>query len=282
MRTLITGASGFIGKSLMQQSLLGEIHTVSRKPLAKPGIGNVEHIGNLQDFDFLKKLAGLKFDRIIHLAWVGLPNLTVENNALNLAMSKEFLKIMIEAGVKEINLSGSCLEYGDHNTSVTEETVGTNISPFGESKLELLQFVEALGIPYRWLRIFYAYGPNQHHNSLLSAAYESAERKIVFQPKDPALARDFIYVDDVAMALTMLINEPNTFGVFNVGSGKSTGVGQLVSCLSSQMNLQTRDYKITKPSLRADYSKIKEACGWIPQTDPKDGISQFIQWRKQK
>jgi len=266
----------------MRMPLFGEIHIVSRKPFVPFGDGIIDHVGNLEDINFVKRLAELKFDRLIHLAWVGLPELSPENNNLNLRISKEFIKIMVQSGVSEVNLTGSCLEYGELDVSVSEDSIGINIGQFGECKLELLQFIQELRIPYRWLRIFYAYGPNQHANSLLSAAFEKAKMQIPFYPKDPTAARDFVFVDDVASAFLMLLKKDNAHGIFNVGSGKSTGVTEILSLLYSRLDSIPFDTKVSRKSLHADWSKIQAACGWEPKVDLLEGVNRFIDWRERQ
>lgn len=281
VRTLVTGASGFIGQSLLSQHLTGEVHVLSRSKLHAGSPNHVQHIGNLQDSGVVKKLSDFKFDRVIHLAWQGLPELTEENNKLNLVLSKNFVKAMIDSGVAEVNIVGSCLEYGDLNTKVDESSIGTNISEFGEAKLNLLDFISSEKIDFRWFRVFYAYGPNQHRQSLLSTAYESVLKGAPLSIRDPKLARDFIYVDDVSRAIRMLLDSPLSYGVFNVGSGSSTGVGELVDTLQTQMNLPSMNMKEYELSLRANYEKIELACGWKPKVGIEKGVSKFIQWREQ-
>lgn len=282
VRTLVTGASGFIGQSLLSQHLPGEIHILSRRKLPAEMRNYVQHIGDLKDKEIIKKLSYLKFDRVIHLAWQGLPELTEDNNKLNLRFSKNFAKAMIDSGVAEINLVGSCLEYGDLDTKVDESNIGTNIGQFGEAKLDLLDFISAQKINFRWFRVFYAYGPYQHRKSLLSAAYESVLRNAPFTIHDPSLARDFIYVGDVSRAIRMLLNSPLSYGVFNVGSGISTGVSELVETLKTQMNFPSVNMKGYKLSLRASCNKIELACGWKPKVGIEQGVSQFIQWCEQE
>ena len=282
MRTLVTGASGFIGKSLLSERLAGEIHLLSRSKHHGVNPNHVQHIGDLQDKGVVKKLCGLKFDRVIHLAWQGLPDLTEENNRLNLSLSKNFVKALIDSGIAEVNLVGSCLEYGDLDIEVDESSIGTNIGEFGEAKLDLLDFVSSQEVNFRWFRVFYAYGPNQHRQSLLSMAYESTLKGVPLDIRDPGIARDFIYVDDVSRAIRMLLDSSHSFGVFNVGSGKSTGVGELVDTLQAQMNLPSTNVREYKLSLRASYEKIKLACGWTPKVGIEQGVSNFIAWREQQ
>ena len=67
-----------------------------------------------------------------------------------------------------------------------------------------------------------------------------------------------------------------------MGSGKSTGVGELVHTLQAQMNLPSVNIEEYELSLRASYKKIELACGWRPQIGIAQGVSEFIQWREQE
>jgi len=278
MKTLITGPSGFIGKSLLQQKFEGEIHTLSRKPFNSSRVGIRQHYGDLHDIDLIKKLASLKFERVVHLAWQGLPDLAPDNNRLNFNLSKNFLDSLIDSGVKEINISGSCLEYGTLNELVNENTPGVNIGDFGQTKLELLDYVKSQLIPFRWFRIFYAYGPFQHKNSLLMQAYGNAKTGSSLIAREPTDSRDFIYVSDVARAISMLLQAKDAFGVFNIGSGKSVSSGTLINIVNQEMKVPLLADLQSSNSLKANYNKIEQACGWTPTIDISEGISEFLQW----
>jgi dTDP-6-deoxy-L-talose 4-dehydrogenase (NAD+) len=204
-------------------------------------------------------LAKLKFERVIHLAWQGLPSLEPENNRSNFNISRDFIKILIDSGVQEVNVSGSCLEYGDLENLVDENTAGRNISDFGQTKLELLDYLATQEVPYRWFRIFYAYGPFQHKNSLLMEAYRSAKLGSPFFPNEPGVCKDFIFVDDVARAISRLLQTKDAFGVFNVGSGNSTSIGALVNTLNQEMRIPIQHFNPNPDGLKANCKKIEEA-----------------------
>lgn len=278
MKTLITGPTGFIGKSLLQQEFVGEIHTLSRVPFNSNRKAVNQHYGDLHDTDFIKKLVRLRFERVVHLAWQGLPLLTPENNRINLKLSKNFIDILIDSGVQEINISGSCLEYGSLEELVSENTSGVNIGEFGQTKLELLDYLESQLVPYRWFRIFYAYGPFQHKNSLLTKAYDIAKMGSSLLASEPRVSRDFIFVDDVTRAIANLLQAKNAFGVFNIGSGKSTSIGAMINTLNKGMSVPLKRYKPSSDSLRANCKKIEEACGWTPSIEISEGVQEFIKW----
>ena len=279
MKTLITGSSGFIGRALLKQSLPGDLHVTSRVSTSLP-TGITGHFGDLSDQEFLKYLAEQKFEQVIHLAWEGLPNLSEENNLRNLKISIKFLEILASSGVKDFQIAGSCLEYGDKTGQVNEGVIGENFSDFAATKIKLLEFVAGLGVAYKWYRIFYSYGPFQHDNSLLSSAYLSAKNRVSLKLSNPNISRDFIYVDDVAKAMSRLIETPSVSGIFNIGSGKGTLVKDLVDALNSKMGLEVQDQVVEKsPALTADIKKITETCGWTPEVSIKQGVKKFVDWK---
>ncbi len=192
MKILLTGATGFIGRHLLQQNLVGEIHVMTRQSSNFQDSNIVQHLVDLRDVPRVREIASLKFDSLIHLAWSGLPSLTRENNRLNLSIGKNLIDIFSDSGVKEISMIGSCLEYGSLDGLVSETDVGVNISHFGESKLQLLDYLSSKYSNFRWMRIFYAYGPHQHDNSLLRQGYKYAKCGRMIKLADRKQSRDFV------------------------------------------------------------------------------------------
>lgn len=279
MKTLITGSSGFIGRALLKQNLPGDLHVTSRVSTSLP-TGITGHFGDLSDQEFLKYLAEQKFEQVIHLAWEGLPNLSEENNLRNLKISIKFLEILASSGVKDFQIAGSCLEYGDLTGQISEEVIGENLSDFAATKIKLLEFIAGLGVTYKWHRIFYSYGPFQHNNSLLSSAFLSAKNGVSLKLSNPNISRDFVYVDDVSRAMSQLIQTPGVSGVFNIGSGKKTLVIDLVNALNSKMGLEVQDQAVeVSPALTADIKKITETCGWTPSVSIEQGVKKFVDWK---
>jgi nucleoside-diphosphate-sugar epimerase len=281
LRTLITGASGFIGRNFLYNRPIGELHTLTRTPIIKPTQELHSHIGDINNLGTLHDLAKLRFDRVIHLAWDGLPNLSEENNEKNLSTTKRFFISMIESGVQEIITIGSCLEYGDLTGSVSEDVSGQNIEHFGQTKLELLDFLKEQGIHYFWIRLFYAFGPYQHPNSLLNRGLESRARQQVLELREPNAAKDFIYIRDVVNAIEMLLDSPAVSGVYNVGSGTLTSPAMMLKYLLETIpnDLELRESNLV--GLRADLGKINSACGWEPEYSSKRGVDAFKNWISQ-
>lgn len=281
LKTLITGASGFIGRNFLHNRPKGELHILTRAPILYPIQELHSQIGDINNLGTLHDLANLKFDRIIHLAWEGLPNLSVENNEKNFVATKRFFTSMIESGVQEIITIGSCLEYGDLRGCVSEDVSGQNIDHFGRTKLALLDFLHQQGVDYYWIRLFYAFGPYQHPKSLLNRGLESRALQEVLELKEPNAAKDFIYIKDAINAMEMLIDSSAESGVYNVGSGKLTSPAVMLKYL---FEVIPNDFELHEPNLiglRADLGKIKNACGWQPQYSPKKGVDDYKIWISQ-
>ena len=278
MKTLVLGASGFIGSAFLRLNLVDDIEVVSRdKDLNFSGYK--KHTGDIKDKTFLQYLANQKFEKVINLAWEGLPVLSERNNKLNLEMHLNIIKVFAESGTKQFDIAGSCLEYGDFVGSAKEDSTGLNLSDFARSKLILLDFLQCQNISHRWFRIFYAYGPKQHINSLLVSAYLKAKMGVNLELNNPNISRDFIYVDDVASAIKKLTSDSAAQGVFNIGSGVPTNITVMVSKVYEYFGL---DFKVLKTdqnqSLIADTSRIKEVCGWNPEYPISIGVDEYIKW----
>ena len=278
MKTLVLGSSGFIGSAFLKLNLEDNIEVVSRnKDLNLDGYK--KHIGDIKDKAFLQYLANQKFEKVINLAWEGLPDISEHNNKINLDMHLNIIKVFAESGTKQFDIAGSCLEYGDFVGSAKEDSVGLNLPDFAKSKLKLLDFLQVQNISHKWFRIFYAYGPKQHINSLLVSAYLKAKMGVNLGLNNPNISRDFIYVDDVASAINRLTLNSTAQGVFNIGSGVPTNITLMVSKVYEYFKL---DFKVLKTdqnrSLTADTSRIKEVCGWNPEYTISTGIDKYIKW----
>lgn len=133
------------------------------------------------------------------------------------------------------------------------------------------------------IRPFNIYGPNMDERLLFS--------KIIRQMLDPEIdcieisdlspRRDYLYIDDLINALTLTIGNEK-YQVFNVGSGVSVSISDIINCVGDVLNI--RKNVISKnevrkdeiPDIVADVRKIKEVMGWEPMIGLKEGIKRTI------
>jgi len=281
MKTLVLGASGFIGSAFLKQDLKENIEIVTRNNSLNVTKYKM-HVGDIKDKDFLKNLAKQKFEKIINLAWEGLPDISEQTTNLNLEVQLNVIKAFADSGTKQFDIAGSCLEYGNFEGKVREVDIGNNLTDFAKSKLRLLEFLQTQNLMHRWFRMFYVYGPKQHNKSLLASAYLSAKKGEMLKVNNSNISRDFVYVDDVASAIKQLTSNLSAQGVFNIGTGAPTGITKMVSEVYTHFGL---DFDVLETnqnrSLIADTRRIKEVCDWNPVYTIESGIDQYINWASQ-
>ncbi len=279
MKILVTGASGFLGKKLLTElkgDFEAEITCVSRA--FEKSSGNVTWVkGDLGDQDFIDRLASEKFEKVFHLAWEGLPDRSAEMNALNLEMSKIFLTTLVKNGVQEINITGSCLEYGDVNKSVSDTESPTGEDSFATAKIELNHFIKDLNISYRWFRPFFIFGEGQSRNSLIPSLI--ANLKSGLSPEIRAInnSHDFISVNDVAKAIYLASIDSSVSGEINVGTGVLTPVGQIVKAFHEKFNLEFKYSYEPKPGLSSNSIKLLNFTNWKPEYIGLKGIIDYYE-----
>ena len=153
MKILITGATGFIGNHLLKELLKdtkNEIIATSRdieKAKKHEWFSRVKYISydlNSQEelnlFEYFDKP-----DKVIHLAWDGLPNyndlIHIEKNLFN---NYQFIKNLVANGLKDITITGTCFEYGMVNGCLSEDIQTNPSNSYGIAKDSLRRFIEEL------------------------------------------------------------------------------------------------------------------------------------------
>lgn len=240
MNILITGSTGFIGANLVPL-LLVHRHTVTAlvrnaeraadMPWANQVRFIVWDIG--QDIAPVLEKIGAP-DAVIHLAWAGLPNYkALFHFEQNLPAHYRFLKALIEQGVGQVLVTGTCFEYGMQNGCLSEQMPAQPENSYALAKDTLRRFLQALqqehNFTLQWARLFYIYGPGQSSNSLLAQldrALNNGEKS--FNMSNGEQLRDYLAVEEVARRLLLLLEHSECNGLVNVCSGEPISVRRLV------------------------------------------------------
>ena len=153
------------------------------------------------------------------------------------------------------------------------------LAVFAAAKLGLYFLGKAIAEEHRvqfiWTRLFFVYGPGQKKSSLIPYLINCKTNKKRPKVTNPYGSNDFVFVDDVAKALTMIIskNIHARNAVYNIGSGKLTSV-QKVKNIIYDKQLNT---KIFKNGFFANISRIKQEIGWKPTTSITQGIKKTME-----
>ena len=286
MKILITGATGFIGSSLIKSINKKEnkIAIISRD---RKNIENINIIkGNLNNLKTLeKKIIKFNPEIVIHLAWENIPKYTFENSKKNLDNSINFLNIIIDkTDCKKIIVSGSCWEYGV-NKGVCKEKNKIKINNyFSWAKTSLYNFLN-MKKNYRdfnliWLRLFYVYGVGQRKDSLIPYIVNQIKMN-----KKPILSslknkNDYININDVSRIILYSIFNNIKSGIYNVGNGKSYSVKYIYKIISKILKKNIRlnnDVKnINFTDFYSSNIKFKKEFKITNNISISKGISEYI------
>lgn len=198
-------------------------------------------------------------DLMLHLAWSGLPQYHSPHHVeTELPAQYNFLESMVNAGLRNLMVTGTCLEYGMKSGLVSEAMDTEPTNPYGIAKDTLRRKLETLksSTPFNltWTRLFYMYGDGQGENSLyplLKQAVLDGEK--VFNMSGGEQLRDYLHVSEVARLLLLLGTNSEDNGVVNVCSGKPISIRTLVErwieeeALNIAMNLGHYPYPDYEP-----------------------------------
>jgi nucleoside-diphosphate-sugar epimerase len=233
MKVLVTGARGFIGQSLCRLLTQLDVEVVKSSRTEIEGYLKLDFL----DEDTAEAaLEALNPDAIINLSWnaSGVDYLTSSENARSLAWSRNLFFASSRLSMKKIISLGSAAEKSI--PSIDRLPVLQN-SPYADSKRQAYRsFSEVFrssGIDHHWLRVFQVYGDGQSGDRFIPSLKFHLENDLRFQLRRPSLIRDWIHVDDVAIAIatTLQSDLPSEFDV-----GTSIGSSNLDICNFLQQN----------------------------------------------
>ena len=233
---LVTGGAGFIGSHLVH-ALLTCGHSVRVLDDLSTG-----HVGNLGGVEALAAEHGAHFQfiqgdvrddvrvrdavegcsAVAHLAAVASVSRSVEDpeaaNSVTHGGTVNVVRCAVEAQVARLVLASSCAIYGDAALlPVAETSPPRPLSPYATAKLAAEEVCAAAAnagqLTAACLRFFNVFGPRQDPRSEYSGVISrfmsaAAAGKAVTIFGDGQQTRDFVYVEDVAQALTLGLLKP--------------------------------------------------------------------------
>jgi dTDP-6-deoxy-L-talose 4-dehydrogenase (NAD+) len=236
MKIAVTGATGFVGRHVVAEL---ERHSISPVMVCLPSMELPPTFARhtVVPFD-LKDAPANAFDLmgqpdvLIHLAWGGLPNYkSVHHFEEELPAQYRFLKSLVESGLKNLPVTGTCFEYGMQSGPLHEQSEARPNNPYGFAKDTLRRQREYLqqATPFNltWARLFYLYGEGQAENSLLPQLKRAVD-DLEFKMSGGEQLRDYLLIAEVAKYLISLAMTGRDNGVVNVCSGKPISVRKLV------------------------------------------------------
>jgi nucleoside-diphosphate-sugar epimerase len=305
MRTVVTGAAGFVGSHLCTHLLeqgdsvvgidaMTDFYDVSLKEANLAALGGGHsfslHRVDLLDAPLRPLLDGAEV--VFHLA--GQPGVRPSWGSdfavyaqRNIMATQRLLEALRDASVRKIVFASSSSVYGDAESYPTVETMRPRpVSPYGVTKLAAEHLCELyranFGTPTASLRLFTVYGPGQRPDMAFARLIGAALRGDSFPLfGDGRQTRDFTYVGDVVAAMRAAALSGWT-GVANIGGGSRTSLADVIQMVESladravdveQRPAQPGDVRDTA----ADTAVARQAFGYAPVVSLAEGLARMVE-----
>ena len=240
---------------------------------------------------------------IIHLAGNPFAPKSVEDPVydmnLNIGGTLNLLEVCKNRKIDLLLFSSTAYVYGEPLYLPVDENhqrfhMGTD-TPYGVSKSACESYCnyysKKCGVPITIMRFFNIYGPNQSLGlvvpDILDNIMKSKDGKVKLRGTD-ADSRDFLYVDDLADAISQIVKKRIVGETINLGGKGNVKIIDLAKKIAEtagkdiifEVKKQSEASKIS--SLHADISKAEKLLDWSPKTSLEDGLKKVIESYKAK
>lgn len=263
---LVTGSTGFVGRSLVSrlEQRGDKVHRFAHS------LGN-DVLDNSSFTPFLSK----GIDTVFHLAGLTfVPNSwsnPAEFYAVNSLGTQYTLEFCRAVSAHMIYISAYVYGVPQYLPIDEGHPVAPN-NPYAHSKWlgeELCRFYAGnMGVKSTVLRGFNLYGLGQDERFLLPRIIMQAKDGKEIVVKDDTPRRDYLHIDDFVGACTLAMQTPDQFRIFNVGSGYSLSVREVIEAVIQaagngvgwRCTGEVRQNEI--PDTVADCRAIRSELGW--------------------
>lgn len=277
MNVIVSGSEGFIGKLLVTR-LINEGYNVITFDYKDGDIAQKSSLNGFDKYD-IKHFFHLAAKNFVPDSWkdpITFYNVNIIGTTNVLAFCKK----------NKCSLTYiSSYVYGNPEyLPIDENHKLQSNNPYSSSKILAEEVCRYYSSHYKIktciLRPFNVYGPGQSEIFLIPEIIKQACYNNIIRVMDLNPKRDFVFVDDIIDALILSINKE---GIYNIGSGYSISVEDIIKIVLKTMNIK-KEY-ISKDVIRkneifdvvADITKANKELKWVPKTNFEEGIKKCVE-----
>lgn len=276
---LVTGSEGFIGRAL-----LSKLNVYQSDVL---GIDFCD--GDISDPE---TLLGERFDNISHIFHLAgkifVPHSWQDPYSfykINVIGTQNILDLCRRTGANLTFVSAYI--YGISKRQPISETEAVNPNnPYAHSKYLAEQlclfYSKEYGISSCIVRPFNIFGAGQDKRFLIPSIIDQVTHLDSVTLQNLTCKRDYLYIDDFVEALICTIKARNDFAIYNIGSGYSLSVDEIVKTIqeiwgtNKPVILNKDAYPNQIENTVADIAKAKKELSWQPKISFVEGIGQMV------
>jgi nucleoside-diphosphate-sugar epimerase len=295
---LITGATGFLGRSLVKEFLLEGREVVC---LIRPSSPHYESFKNdfpeakiikinLEDIKLLPSM--IKHVGVfIHLAWEGTDSNSRFNRTIqekNLIFSQNALIAASKVGARMFIFSGSQAEYGKYpfGTQERESDETKPESEYGKFKKSFGEWGSSFcyknNMDFIHLRIFSVFGTGDKKDGLINSLISASKTDSSIRLGPCTQMWNYLYIDDFARIISRLIQINNINCILNIASNISQPLNEYVNDFCSSICFHKYHFSTNNPNqeglvnLFPDISLLTRTIGQFPFTSFVDGVAKMV------
>jgi nucleoside-diphosphate-sugar epimerase len=288
MKIAITGASGMLGRCLLNQMQDKKVLLIGRSMQKLEEIYQDRPDTSLYETDYapesLSKILATA-DALIHFAARPASKLykKYEQYYWKIQLAENVFEAASAAGIKNVVFASSAMLYSPHVNSIpyleSEPLYPDTLYAVCKMGIENLGFLHIEN--FKSLR-FASISLSERRGIMLGTFIQQAIRKqtITVYGKGTGV-REMIYVKDAASAIEAAINHPEKRGVFNIGSGVATSHSELAAFVNEIFAFGAADivHDLTKEEASTqypmDHSKATRILGWNPKYTTKQALTEL-------
>lgn len=295
---LVLGAGGFIGWNLIEKLRSDGAMVIALDVRAAPEDcpNDVEWVeAGLGDRDVLARLVK-RADTVYHLAASSTPASAnadpagdVENSILP---ALGLLDVLTESSARLVFVSSGGTVYGPEAPVPTPETAPTDpINAYGVGKLAIEKYIaidrRQRGLDAIVLRVANPYGPHQNplrgQGAIAAFLYRALTRQAIEIWGTGEVIRDYIYIGDVAAALSAAAVYDGPHALFNIGGGGGLSlndiIGKIEPLFDEPLRVERKPGRaLDVPASILDISRASEHLNWRPGIDIDTGLGLTLDW----
>ena len=305
MKTVVTGAAGFIGRWVVKDFVERGHDVVGFDDLSNGSRENIEEFDDEPSFKFVEgdvrnegEVSEVLDDAdvCVHLA----ARIDVQESIddpvshfkANVVGTQNVLEACRENDTR-LSLVGTCMVYDmvESGGGIDEGHPVKPASPYAGSKLASENMAEsyyhAYDLPVTVLRPFNTYGPFQKTDmeggvvSIFTSRDIEGETLKIFG--DGTQTRDLMYVTDCARFIVEGTLEEDAVGeVLNAGTGQDVSINELAELVATGdtriEHVEHHHPQSEVQKLKCDPTKAQEVLGWEPEVSLEEGIEELREW----
>ena len=210
-----------------------------------------------------------------------------EYHEVNVIGTENIFKLANQNNFKVVYASSSSV-YGHKKTMpITEDSMREPINPYGETKLQdeyLFDKYSKIGTKIIGLRYFNIFGKGQtlEYAGVITKFLDKIKQKeppIIYG--DGSQIRDFIFVEDVAMANLLAMTSKISNLLVNIGTGTAISIKELANIMLDISKIDTKPI-FTEPldgdikESQADNTLAVKSFNWKPEKDLREWLTEIL------